>query len=519
VKWRNSLWGAVLGAVFSVAWLALAYVGWQAGGLPFFPFEAFDYAARQLPGGVITAAIDGLVGLIQSWEIGPTAAVAKQVETGLALMLEIGTFMIAGGLLGALQLHHLPRVPLFGIALGLLHWLAHLPLGLTAAWGAEALTWLLVLDLAWGASVGWAWQTYQRLPAGPADPARRRFVARLGVGTVAAAASAWGLGWLLRRDAGTATAPSTEPQIFAPPPTPERPDTFAPLTGTRPEVTPIDDFYRVDINIMPPRVPAEGWQLAVSGLVGQPLNLSYADLTGLPTEDFYATLECISNPVGGDLISTTWFTGVPLYLLLERARVQPGTLDIKFTCSDGYTELLPLAAALDRRTYLCVGMGGQPLTAAHGAPARLFTPDRFGMKNPKWITAIEAVGEDYRGYWERRGWSEPAWVKTTAVIDASEARDGSTLAASGIAFAGARGIRQVELRLDDGAWVPAELRPALSDLTWVLWRAELPAVPGRHELTVRATDGTGAVQTEQRSPPHPEGASGFHQQRVSLPGG
>lgn len=132
------------------------------------------------------------------------------------------------------------------------------------------------------------------------------------------------------------------------------------------------------------------------------------------------------------------------------------------------------------------------------------------MKNPRWITHIEAVAEGYFGYWEQRGWTEPAWVKTTSVGDAAEPAGPGLLAVGGTAYAGARGLKRVEVQLDDGEWQPAELKPPPSGLTWLLWRATLAADPGAHQVAVRAVDSTGAVQTDQTAPPYPDGASGYH---------
>jgi DMSO/TMAO reductase YedYZ molybdopterin-dependent catalytic subunit len=312
------------------------------------------------------------------------------------------------------------------------------------------------------------------------------------------------------------------------------------VAGTRPEITPIADFYRVDINLLPPgdaaflegddsltqrllaqggetELPETGYRLQVGGLVERPLALSLADLKSYPMVEQYATLACISNPIGGDLISTTLFQGARLKDVLEDAGLLAEAADLKFTSVDGYTESLPIESALDPRTLLCYAMGGQPLTREHGFPLRLYTPDRFGMKNPKWIIKIEAVAEDYLGFWEQRGWSEDAWVQTTSVIDAIQDTGTRMVEVGGIAFAGARGIKQVELRIDEGEWIAAEMNRALSQLTWVLWKAQVELSPGRHRLTVRATDGSGVVQTEERSPTHPDGATGYHSRTITIP--
>lgn len=202
--------------------------------------------------------------------------------------------------------------------------------------------------------------------------------------------------------------------------------------------------------------------------------------------------------------------------VMQEAGLSADALDVKFTCADGYTESLPLDSALDERTLLCYAMGDQMLTAAHGAPLRLYTPDRFGQKNPKWIVRIEAVNEDYRGYWPQRGWSEEAWVQTTAVIDDANSPSVGVVECGGIAFSGARGIQSVEVQVDEGDWLPAVLKPPLSPLTWVLWQMTLEAESGRRRLTVRAVDGTGELQTAEKSPTQPNGATGYHTRSVNV---
>jgi len=314
---------------------------------------------------------------------------------------------------------------------------------------------------------------------------------------------------------------------------------FEPVPGTRPEITPIEDFYRVDINLLPPGdaefldsddllvqrlleqggetdLPADTYILIVDGLVNNPIALSLADLKSYPEVDHFATLECISNPVGGDLIGTTLFQGVRLRDVLETAELDPTVIDIKFTCVDGYSESLPLEAALHPETILCHSMGNQALTKKHGAPLRLYTPNRFGIKNPKWIIKIEAIDSDYLGFWQQRGWSESGIVKTTTVIDTIQTDSKHQTLIGGIAFAGARGIRSVEYRIDEGQWNTAEIDRPLSQLSWVLWRASEELTSGGHEITVRAIDGDGNLQTAKSSNTHPNGATGYHSKRITI---
>jgi hypothetical protein len=166
---------------------------------------------------------------------------------------------------------------------------------------------------------------------------------------------------------------------------------------------------------------------------------------------------------------------------------------------------------LDERTLLAYATNDEPISAEHGYPLRLYVPNRFGMKNPKWIQQITAVSEPYFGYWEVRGWDKEAFVKSTSIFDviAVDLKKDELIPVGGIAFAGDRGISKVEVQVDGGEWQPAQLKDPLSPLTWVLWRYEWPATKGYHTLTVRCTDGKGALQIETPAPLHPDGASGY----------
>jgi DMSO/TMAO reductase YedYZ molybdopterin-dependent catalytic subunit len=283
------------------------------------------------------------------------------------------------------------------------------------------------------------------------------------------------------------------------------------------EVTPTEDFYQVSKNPFDPEVDAQRWRLEISGLVETPLSLNYQEIKSLPFVEQYATLACIDNPVGGNLIGNALWRGVRLKDLLEQAGLKEGVIDITFRASDSYTDSIPLARAMTEATILVYEMNGQPLTNAHGFPLRLLVPGIFGMKNVKWITGIEAVDYDFKGYWQKRGWDDKAEYKTMSRIDTpdSSVKGGATI--SGVAFAGDRGISKVEVSTDGGkSWVPAEIKPALSKFSWVLWHKEWsPGQAGSYLIKVRATDGRGDTQTTQFAPPDPSGATGLHSIKVS----
>jgi len=280
-------------------------------------------------------------------------------------------------------------------------------------------------------------------------------------------------------------------------------------------ITPIEQFYVVSKNLIDPVVDASSWKLRISGHVQQPLTLTYSDILALPSVEAYRTLECISNEVGGDLISTGLWTGVRLADLLRRAGVAPEATLLVFTSVDGYTESMPLPRALDPATLLAYRLNGQPLPPKHGFPLRVLGTGTYGMKNPKWLTEIQVATSAPPGFWERQGWSADAIVQTMSRIDTPA--DGATLGPGpvvvrGIAFAGDRGIQKVELSADGGrSWQAAALSQPLGPNTWTLWRTTWrPPGAGTYELTVRATDGSGRLQAGTATDTFPAGATGYH---------
>jgi DMSO/TMAO reductase YedYZ molybdopterin-dependent catalytic subunit len=288
---------------------------------------------------------------------------------------------------------------------------------------------------------------------------------------------------------------------------------FSRIPGLTAEVTPNEAFYVVDEEIIDPDIDASMWRLGVGGLVGRPLSLGYGELSRLPAVERYQTLECISNEVGGDLESTSKWVGVPLPEILDRAQVGRGAVEVVFRASGGYSDSLSIEQAMDPSTLIALGMNDHVLPRAHGFPARLLSVGTYGMKNPKWLTGIEVVDRPYQGYWEQRGWSKRAIVKTGSRIDTPapgvQVRGGVAIA--GIAFAGDRGISRVEVSTDGGrSWAPAQIKRALSPLSWRLWLYRWrPQGRGQAGVLVRAYDTRGMVQTDQLAPPHPDGASGY----------
>jgi DMSO/TMAO reductase YedYZ molybdopterin-dependent catalytic subunit len=297
------------------------------------------------------------------------------------------------------------------------------------------------------------------------------------------------------------------------PPTPNYGD-WSPIAGQTPEITAAKDFYYVSKNLVSdPSINATQWSLKIAGMVNAPYNLSYDELRALPSVRQYHTLECISNDVGGNLMSNALFTGVRLADVLNKAGIQSGASLVTFRADDDYSDSLHLSQALNPDSLIVYLINGDPLPQAHGYPARLLIPGLYGMKNGKWLTSLTVGSGTYDGYWEQRGWTHEAMVKMTARIDVPS--DGDLLTAkptaiAGVAYSGDKGIAEVDVSVDGGqSWRVATLRRPLGALTWVLW--ELPWTPssGNHIIVARAIDNAGNVQTTAGAPPIPDGASGY----------
>jgi len=292
--------------------------------------------------------------------------------------------------------------------------------------------------------------------------------------------------------------------------------------GTRPELTPLDSFFRMDLGSIPQGISEAAWNLRVSGLVERNVVFRLSEIRKLDPVHQFATLACITNPVGGGLIGTTRWTGVSLQRLLQEVKVRSNATHLKIRSADGYHEIVPLSLIRrDARVMLAYDWDGLPLSAEHGFPLRLFVPDVYGMKQPKWIRAVELIGRPEKGYWGDRGWDDEARIRAMAVMDTGSRTVVKTergrrpiVQLGGIAFAGARGISSVQIQVDRGAWQDAELRQPMSELSWVLWRFDWPFQAGRHSLAVRCFESNGKPQMTGEASPYPSGSTGIY--RVEL---
>jgi DMSO/TMAO reductase YedYZ molybdopterin-dependent catalytic subunit len=441
--------------------------------------------------------------------------------------LLIGIVVIAA-VLGALLAARTPRLVLPGFGVFAL-------LGILAAGGGLGA--VLVGILAAGAGGGAFWYLGRPRPGAdpasgplsspaPESPGRRELFRRAGgLGLAAIAAGTGGRALHSRQAVNVAREGVALPApARSLPPLPAGADlaTRHGIRGLARLFTPNARFYRIDTALTVPRVDPATWRLRVAGLVDRERTWTLDELLAMPLVEADVTIACVSNEVGGGLVGSARWLGVPLRDLLEAAGPLPEAAQVIGHSVDGFTAGFPVEAAFDedRTALVVVGMNGEPLPARHGFPARLVVEGLYGyVSATKWLDRIELTTWDVDGYWIPRGWAKEAPIKTQSRIDVPQA--GARLAPgpgviAGVAWAPGRGIAGVEARVDDGPWRPATLSPALGDGLWRQWVLDWEAAPGRHEITVRATDGTGATQTAQVQPPRPDGATGWHTVTVDV---
>ncbi|OLT40967.1 molybdopterin-binding oxidoreductase [Serinicoccus sp. CNJ-927] len=355
-------------------------------------------------------------------------------------------------------------------------------------------------------------------PAREDGPRRRSVLAAASgvaaVGAVGAAARTAG-----SRSAGPAALDLPQPATAA---EPVPSGVSFDVAGLTPHVTPTEDFYRVDTALQVPQVEARDHVLRITGMVDRPLELTVGELLQRDLVERRITVTCVSNPVGGELLGTATWVGIPTRELLAEAGVQDGADAVRSVSTDGFTAGTPLDVLTDDRgSMIALGMNGGPLPAEHGYPVRMVTPGLYGyVSATKWLTELEVTRfADFTAYWTDRGYAAEAPIKMSSRIDVPGSfaqLDAGEVTVAGVAWAQTVGVERVQVRVDEGEWQDAELGVEDSDQTWRAWRWGWPAEPGSHRLEVRATDRAGQVQTSRREPIAPDGSTGWHSVTVSV---
>jgi DMSO/TMAO reductase YedYZ molybdopterin-dependent catalytic subunit len=528
--------GSLVGGLLAAALTAVHYAASFLIGTSFIPYDFFNWMTRVLPGDLITFGIDLMIDTMLALGLS-VADLAKTAERVSAVLQFITMLLFVGALLFAIWHFRKARRPrIAGLIAGAIIGLPLLTISQSVAQlGISSLLnglWLLLSFLLWGWLMGMA---YGRLfgteteaeiipEAAPANVQvidRRKFLIQLGASTAVITVAGTGIGATLARAertrlaAGGASILSGNGAAIR---LPNANDPVMPVPGTRPEYTPIADHYQVFLQTEPTIIEEAEWVLPIGGMVSNPRMFTLQQFRDeFDSFDEYVTLTCISGRVGTGLIGTTKWTGVSAQDVLEAVGVQPEAKYLFITSGDGFYETIDLELIRnDRRIMFCYAWDDKLLPKDHGFPLRIWIPDLYGMKQPKWITGIEVTDVDQPGYWVERNWDKVARVKAastihTVAVDSIGAVNGQqVIPIGGAAFAGARGIGSVEVRVDGGDWQQAQLRAPLSATTWVIWRYEWPFTEGDHLFEVRCTEADGTPQVEEAHAARPDGSTGIH---------
>ena len=551
MRLRTLGFGALTGVFLTAPLIAILYLVDKWIDLSFPPFDTFDWVARILPGPMVTFGIDLMVDSLMLVGLS-VKDFAKTAEQIIAIMIFLSAGVVATIIIFALMERRIwgarPQLgALVGLIIGIPVALITFSIGQSSLDPTINFIWVLIASVLWGTAAGLVARRLvvperQFIVSEDGERSvevlgRRQFLVRMGVATATLTVAGAGIGRVMagneqqrleaelaamkQRVADSAAAGMIE--------LPNEADPVKPALGTRPEYTQVRDHYKIFIRSQPSIIDGDTYTLPITGSVENPMSFTLDDIRDRyePKNEF-VTLSCISNRVGGDLISTTYWTGASLQDILADVKPLPSATHLFIESEDGFFETVSLdLIASDPRIMLAYNWDGRPIPFDHGFPLRIWLPDRYGMKQPKWITSIQVIDEYKPGYWVVRDWDEVARMHATAVIDTVaidavvEDGDEKLIPVGGIAHAGVRGISKVEIRIYDddenkGEWYEAELRTPLSDATWVIWRYDWPFQEGRYTFEVRTYEGDGTPQTEEVNPPRPSGATGLHSKSQTI---
>jgi DMSO/TMAO reductase YedYZ molybdopterin-dependent catalytic subunit len=514
----------------------------QLGGPSRRPGRIFSVGAGLVTAGVALAVAELLAGLNRTWrspvldvgdrlvDAAPPFVKEFAIETfgtndKAALLIGIGAFLaVYAAVVGIIALRHRLVAGVIGIGL----------FGVIGVWAAASrrasTPWHAVLPSVIGAAAGIGAlvllhrsshrEPVEASPSAPDGTGRRQFLYRSGTLLGMLALGAGVVGAAGRRLGQRFTAAESRADVVLPGATevldPLPPTVMVDAPGMTPFVTPNADFYRIDTALVAPQVRTSDYTLRIHGMVDNEIEISYEELLQREMIERDITMTCVSNEVGGRYVGNARWLGTRLADLLQEAGVQAGADQLVGRSVDGFACGFPVEDALDGRDALVVvGMNGEPLPIEHGFPVRLVVPGLYGyVSATKWLTEIELTTfAEFDHYWLRRGWAQKAPIKLMSRIDTPRGLGNvaaGTVPIAGVAWAQTIGIGAVEVRIDEGEWQPAQLGDVTTTDTWRQWVLPWEATTGRHSISVRATDANGAIQTEERAEPIPDGASGLH---------
>ncbi|NBQ73257.1 MAG: sulfite oxidase [Gammaproteobacteria bacterium] len=296
-------------------------------------------------------------------------------------------------------------------------------------------------------------------------------------------------------------------------------------------VTDNDDFYLVQ-HYGQPEIDNDTWRLRVTGMVDNELEFSLSDLMNRQTTERQIGFECGGNSqrLFHGLIGNADWRGVSLADILRQAGIQEGAKEIVFFGADLATEeirgrevekafarSLSVTDAMREENMLAFEMNGEPLPHYHGKPVRLLVPGWYGVANVKWLTQIHVQSTRYMGRFMGRDYvtlkkenvgGVDRWVEnsvTTMNLKSSIIRVtelGGRYSIQGFVLNDGTPLRSVEVKIDDGPWLTAEMNPDNTQYSWKLFSLDWPnPTAGEHTLVSRVTDINGNVQATQEELP------------------
>lgn len=296
-------------------------------------------------------------------------------------------------------------------------------------------------------------------------------------------------------------------------------------------VTDNDDFYLVQ-HYGQPEIDNDTWRLRVTGMVDNELEFSLSDLMNRQATERQIGFECGGNSqrLFHGLIGNADWRGVSLADILRQAGIQQGAKEVVFFGADLATEeirgrevekafarSLSVTDAMREENMLAFEMNGDPLPHYHGKPVRLLVPGWYGVANVKWLTQIHVQSTRYMGRFMGRDYvtlkkenvgGVDRWVEnsvTTMNLKSSIIRVtelGGSYSIQGFVLNDGTPLRSVEVKIDDGPWLTAEINPNNTQYSWKLFSLDWPnPTAGEHTLVSRVTDINGNVQATQEELP------------------
>ena len=304
-----------------------------------------------------------------------------------------------------------------------------------------------------------------------------------------------------------------------PPPNSSAGARFTDLATIRGFTVPNSQFFVLQHGGIP-QLERDRFEMRLEGELERELTLSFDEIEALPKKELTVCFECAGNAGVGShgLVGNALWGGTPLATLLRELGVRPNARDVVFYGADvsverlrgnsypaRFARSLPVADALGEDVLLAYEMNGEALSAEHGFPLRLVVPGWYGVAQVKWLERIEVVDHRFMGrymskeYVTLRGARVDGEVvhratsvgrqKLKSVITRVTRRPDDRYVIHGFGWSDGSELESIEVRIDEGPFLPAELVRSVSRFAWTPFRREwMGPDKGRHRLVSRAVD-------------------------------